>query len=47
MSLSVAQMRQRLLDLYPTPTWQRKVKAMSDRQVVAIHIRLTLKGVLK
>lgn len=45
--MSVAQMRQRLHQLYPTPTWQSKVKRMSDQQVVAIHIRLTLKGVLK
>lgn len=44
---TVAQMRQRLLELYPTPSWQRKVKHMSDKQIVAIHIRLTLKGVLK
>lgn len=47
MSLSVAQMRQRLSDLYPTPTWKRKIRVMSDNQVIAIHIRLTLKGVLK
>lgn len=44
---TVAQMRQRLLELYPTPSWQAKVKRMSDKQIVAIHIRLTLKGVLK
>lgn len=45
--MTVAQMRQRLYDLYPTPTWRRKIVLMSERQVVAIHVRLTLKGVLK
>lgn len=42
--MTVAQMRQNLINAYPGHKWEKKVNEMTDEQVVAIHARLTLSG---
>ncbi len=38
--VTVEQQRQALLGAYSGPKWQKKVKKMSDAQVIAIYRRL-------
>jgi len=45
--MDIQQMRLALLDFYSGPSWKLKVSKMSDLQVVAVHRRLSSKGVKK
>lgn len=45
--MNVDQMRVRLLSAYPGEKWEKKVKKMSDNQVIAVHQRLQAQGKIK
>lgn len=42
--MTIQQMRERIQLRYYSDAWKRKVRAMSDNQVVAIYYRLLKKG---
>lgn len=45
--MSIAQMREAILEAYPWPTWARKVAKMSEKQVYATYMRMMNDGTLK
>lgn len=45
--MNVKQMREELLKVYSTPSWQSKVKYMTEAEVIAIHHRMSHNGLLK
>ena len=45
--ITVDQMREEILRVYPEDGWRYKVLEMSDRQVAAIYNRMLSKGKLK
>lgn len=47
MAADIERMRQQLIDVYPSEAWTKKVKGMSEKQVIAIHLRLRRSGKIK
>jgi len=46
--MNIQQLREKLKSVYPgSDGWPHKVNKMSDRQVIAIMMRLKLKGKIK
>jgi len=37
--MSVEQMRDAIIKVYPNDTWETKVRRMTDRQIIAIYHR--------
>lgn len=42
--MTVEQMRERLIKVYPGPSWQYKVMRMPDYQVIRVHSRFMSVG---
>ena len=45
--LSIEQMREEILRVYPGDSWRHRVMEMPDRKVAAIYRRMLCEGILK
>ena len=45
MTMTVDQMREKIIRVYAGPTWRYRVQAMEDRQVIAIYHHMIEDGV--
>ena len=44
MSMTIEQMRAEVANLYPGANWAKRVREMSERQILAIYNRQVLNG---